>query len=47
VSPVSPVFIGEKRRPTPLPSQWRKGVGWTGRPLFSRPSTTLGTPLLP
>jgi len=23
------------------------GVGWPGRPLFSRPSTTLGTPLLP
>jgi hypothetical protein len=47
VSPFSPVFIWEKRRPTPLPSQWRRGVGWTGRPLFNRPSTTLGTPLLP
>jgi len=40
------IYRGE-RRPTPLPSQWRRGVGWTGRPLFSRPSTTLGTPLLP
>ena len=36
-----------ERRPTPLPSQWRRGVGWTGRPLFSRPSTTLGTALFP
>jgi len=47
LSPFSPVFRGEKRRPTPLLNQWRRGVGWTGRPLFSRPSTTLGTPLLP
>ena len=47
VSPCSPVFIREKRRSTPLPSQWHRGVGWTGRPLFSLPFTTLGTPLLP
>jgi hypothetical protein len=47
VSPFSPVFIREKRRSTPLPSQWHRGVGWTGRPLFSLPFTTLGTPLLP
>jgi hypothetical protein len=47
LSPFSPVFIREKRRSTPLPSQWHRGVGWTGRPLFSLPFTTLGTPLFP
>jgi hypothetical protein len=47
VSPFSPVFIREKRRSTPLPSQWHRGVGWMGQPLFSLPFTTLGTPLLP
>jgi hypothetical protein len=47
VSSFSPVFIGGKRKSTPLPCQWRRGVGWTGRSLFSCPSTTLGTPLLP
>jgi hypothetical protein len=27
VSPFSPLLIGEKRRSTPLPSQWCRGVG--------------------
>ena len=37
------IYRGEKETYTPS-SQWHKGVGWMGRPLFSRPFTTLRTP---
>jgi hypothetical protein len=30
------IYRGEKETCTPT-SQWRRGVGWTGRPLFNRP----------